>query len=67
MSFSDEIGFIPGLCLTIDRKDKKSSFLVSLDYLNASFDAETENGWTANEDSLDISGISLQLGVIFRF
>lgn len=56
--------FMPGLCLTIG--GKMLSFSFSLDYLNASFDVETHNGWRASEDALDISGFSLNLGVLLR-
>lgn len=58
-------GFMPGLCLTIG--GKIISFSFSLDYLDASFDVKTYNGWRANEDAIDISGFSLNLGALLRF
>lgn len=65
VELSECTGFMPGLCLTAG--GKIVSFSLSLDYLSASFDVETHNGWRANDDSLDMSGLSLNLGVLLRF
>lgn len=65
VELSDCTGFMPGLCFTAG--GKIASFSLSLDYLSASFDVETYHGWRASEDTLDISGFSLSLGVLLRF
>lgn len=62
---SKELGFMGGLAFTAG--GRVASFSMSIDYLNASFDVTTQNGWVANTDKLDISGYVLNLGVIFRF
>lgn len=64
VSLSDTTGFVAGLCFTAGTKP--FSFAASLDYFDASFDVESGNNAVRNEE-LDISGIVLQLGVIFRF
>lgn len=46
---------------------KKVKFAASIDYLGAEFDVTGENGWIPSEDKLDISGLAIQLGVMFRF
>jgi hypothetical protein len=65
VELSECTGFMPGLCFTAG--GKIASFSLSLDYLSASFDVETYHGWRASEDTLDISGFSLSLGVLLRF
>ncbi len=43
------------------------SFTAALDYIDAEFDVHGQNGWTTNDDELDISGLRLSVGVVFRF
>lgn len=62
---SEETAIMPGLHFTAG--GKAASFSASIDYINASFDVTTRNGWVANDDSIDISGFSVQLGVLFSF
>lgn len=43
-------------------------FVFSADYLNADpVDVRAYNGWQTNKDSLDISGVILQFGIMGRF
>ena len=65
VKLSGETSFMPGLCFTVG--GKKASFSASIDYINTSFDVTTYNGWVANDDSLDMSGFAIQLGVLFSF
>ncbi len=65
VKLSDETATMPGLCFTIG--GKTTSFSASIDYIDASFDVTTHNGWIANDDSIDISGFAIQLGVLFSF
>jgi hypothetical protein len=58
-------GFMGGLDFTAG--GKVVAFSLALDYLNASFDVKTRNGWVANKDKLDISGVALLMGILFRF
>ena len=37
------------------------------DRLYAEFDVETESGWIANSDNLDLTGFGLQLGLLLKF
>lgn len=64
ISLSDPTGIIAGLSFTMG--SKAFSLMASLDYLTASFDAERPS-MSLHGNSLDLSGIALQLGVIFRF
>jgi len=65
VKLSDETAIMPGLCFTVG--GKTASFSASIDYIDASFDVTTYNGWVANDDSLDMSGFAIQLGVLFSF
>lgn len=65
VELSGSTGLTGGLAFTAG--SKVASFSLSLDYLDASFDVETSNGWVANNDTLDISGYALNMGVIFNF
>jgi len=65
VKLSGETSFMPGLCFTVG--GKIASFSASIDYIDTSFDVTTYNGWVANDDSLDISGFAIQLGVLFSF
>ncbi len=39
----------------------------SVDYQTGVFEVETDDGWVANDDELDISGVAIRLGVTFTF
>ncbi len=39
----------------------------SIEYQTGSFDVETGDGWYANDDEIDISGVAIRLGVTFTF
>ncbi len=65
VKLSGETSFMPGLCFTVG--GKRVSFSASIDYIDTSFYVTTYNGWVANDDSLDISGFAIQLGVLFSF
>ncbi|MDX2438993.1 MAG: hypothetical protein QNK40_00420 [Desulfobacterales bacterium] len=65
VNLSEETAFMPGLCFTVG--GKTASFSASIDYINTSFDVTTYNGWVANDNSLDMSGFAIQLGVLFSF
>ena len=65
VKLSEETSIMPGLCFTVG--GKAASFSASIDYIDTSFDVTTYNGWVANDDSLDISGFAIQLGVLFSF
>lgn len=64
VSLSDDTGILTGLSLTIG--SKAFSILASLDYIKASFAVE-HPGISVNNDELDISGLALQVGMVFRF
>ncbi|MFH0783437.1 MAG: hypothetical protein V2B20_15995 [Pseudomonadota bacterium] len=66
VELSPTTGVAPGLCLTAG--GKKVAFSMNLDYVNASVDAESQDrNVRLSSDSIDLSGIALSLGVIFRF
>jgi len=65
VNLSEETAFMPGLCFTVG--GKTASFSASIDYINTSFDVTTYNGWVSNNDSIDLSGFAIQLGVLFSF
>jgi hypothetical protein len=46
---------------------KRAGLYLSVDYIEAKFDVETGSGWTANDDTLDMSGVGVQAGLILRF
>jgi len=64
VSLAGDSGFIGGLGLTVGTKP--FSFMASIDYVNAAFGVDASGGNIPNDD-LDLSGLALQLGVIFRF
>jgi len=45
----------------------KVAYLLSVDYMTITFDATGKEGWTANSDKLDMSGIAVQFGVKTSF
>ena len=65
VKLSGETSIMPGLCFTVG--GKTASFSASIDYIDTSFDVTTYNGWVANDNSLDMSGFAIQLGVLFSF
>ncbi len=65
VKLSGETSIMPGLCFTVG--GKTVSFSASIDYIDTSFDVTTYNGWVANDNSLDMSGFAIQLGVLFSF
>jgi len=65
VKLSSTTGFTGGLAFTAG--GKVASFSMSIDYVNASFDVTTYNGWVASDNKLDISGAALNMGVIFKF
>jgi len=65
VDFADTTGWMAGLVIT---GQWGSGFtLISVDYVSAEFDVETGSGWTANSDTLDISGIAAQIGIGWHF
>ena len=65
VKLSGETSIMPGLCFTVG--GKRATFSASIDYIDTSFDVTTHNGWVANDDSIDMSGFAIQLGVLFSF
>lgn len=65
IDLADETGWVVGVGFTVG--SPKVAFSAALDYLSAEFDVTPQAGWTANENTLDISGFLIQLGVQFRF
>lgn len=63
-SLASNSGFVGGLGLTVGTKP--FSFVASIDYVNASFGVDASSSSIQNDD-LDLSGLGLQIGVIFRF
>lgn len=58
-------GLIYGVALTVG---KKVAFIASIDGINVEeYKVTTHNGYSANQETLDISGYAVQLGVKFRF
>jgi hypothetical protein len=66
VKFSDGgAGLIYGVSITVG---KKVSFVGSIDGISVEeYNVKTYNGWAANQKTLDISGVAVQLGVKFRF
>lgn len=65
VSLSGETGVVVGLGLTVGTKP--FSFAASIDYVDLAFDvAPGSPPPVANED-LDLSGLALQIGALFRF
>ncbi len=66
ITFSDADGTIIGIMATFEFSPV--FLILSVDYLSATFDVEsTSNGWTTNDNELDMSGTLIQFGVGFRF
>lgn len=65
IEFSDTTGFLVGMHLIAG---DRISYLLSVDYLSASFDVDTAASTAvASETELDISGIAVQFGVRAQF
>ena len=58
-------GVMGGLVMTAGGSNAR--FYMSLDYIQADFDVDIDNGWIVGDDTLDMSGLGLQLGVLFKF
>jgi hypothetical protein len=64
-------GFKAGL--TLHAGGDKVAFLANIDFVDAKYDVTTTGGWVAQDDEgtvareLDMSGMMIDLGVIFRF
>jgi hypothetical protein len=66
ITFSDADGTIIGVVTTFEFSPM--FLILSVDYLSATFDVEsTSNGWTTNDNELDMSGTAVQFGIGFRF
>jgi len=66
IDFSDSTGFVAGILLTKGEEDTK--FFVAIDYINAEFDVDRVGSeWTTNRNTLDISGVAVQVGLILQF
>lgn len=61
--FDSTTGYNPGIAFSIGQK---LAFDIHVDYLYASFDIKDAGGWTFNNNSLDMSGMLIQLGFLYR-
>ncbi|MFW6372543.1 MAG: hypothetical protein ACOC3W_02495 [Thermodesulfobacteriota bacterium] len=64
VSLADTTGYVAGLAFTVGTKP--FSFAASIDYVDASFEVESDRLPVTNAD-LDLSGLAVQVGVLFRF
>jgi len=64
VSLADTTGYVAGLAFTVGTKP--FSFAASIDYVDAAIEVESDRLPVANED-LDMSGLAVQVGVLFRF
>ena len=65
VNLSSESGYLVGLRFTAGRV---VHFIANFDYLGMEkMDVEPRNGWTANDDRLDMSGVMITAGVRLRF
>ena len=63
---SDTTGWMAGVVTTFGGKHV-SGFL-SVDYLSAKMDVSADPAvWTLSEDTIDLSGLAIQAGIVFRF
>lgn len=58
-------GLVAGLVLNTG--GKAARFYLSIDYIEAEFDVETGSGWVANDNTLDMSGVGVQAGLLLKF
>lgn len=65
VDFEGSSGLMAGFVLTTGGKTAR--LYLSLDYIEAEFDVETGPGWTANEETLDMSGFGIQAGLLLKF
>lgn len=65
VELKETIGFMVGPAFTVGKK--AVSFSASLDYIHLPVDVDKQSGVYTNDDEFDLSGIALQLGIIFRF
>ena len=65
VDLSSESGYLVGMRFTAGRT---IHFIANFDYLGMEkMDVEARNGWVANDDRLDMSGMLVTMGVRFRF
>ena len=64
VSLADTTGYVAGLAFTVGTKP--FSFAASIDYVDAAIEVESDRLPVVNED-LDMSGLAVQVGVLFRF
>jgi hypothetical protein len=64
VSFGDTWGWLLGLQLSMG---DRILYLVSVDYIGASFDVNADHGITVNRGDLDWSGLAVQFGVRGEF
>ncbi len=65
VDLSSETGYLVGMRLTAGRT---IHFIANFDYLGMEkMDVEGRNGWVANDDRLDMSGVLVTMGVRLRF
>ena len=65
VELEETVGFMFGPCFTIGKK--LISFSASLDYVYLPVDVKEKRNIVTSDDEFDLSGIALQLGVLFRF
>ncbi len=65
MTINNNSGWLGGIA--IDFRRKTFGLLIAIDYLDCELDLYPQDGWTTNHSELDISGIVLQIGLVWRF
>lgn len=65
VELEETAGFIIGPAFTIGKKS--ISFSASVDYVYLPVDVKSKPGIFTSDDELDLSGIAVQMGVLFRF
>jgi hypothetical protein len=64
VNFDETTGFLAGIQMSLG---DKISYLFSVDYIGAAFDAKAAPGVAMSDDKMDISGLTLQFGVRGEF
>jgi len=65
LALSETTGVLAGVNFAVG--SPKVSFSASLDYINAAFDVTPSSYWRVSSNEMDISGLAIQLGVLFKF
>jgi len=65
IKLEETVGYMFGACFTVGKK--MVSFSASLDYVYLPVDVDAPAGTVTSDDEFDLSGIALQLGILFRF